>query len=285
MKISIASGKGGTGKTTLALLLAAAHPHSTLIDCDVEEPNCHLFLQPAWQAPPSNVYITIPHIDTHACQGCGICATLCRFNAIALVNKKAMLFDELCHGCGCCQLACPQQAIREQNKSIGTMQQGTATTVDKTQLIQGTLQLGLPSAVPLIKKVLQTVGRTINSSLYIIDGPPGTSCAMVSAVSHSDYCILVTEPTPFGLHDLRLALRVTHLLAVPTGVVINKSDGANGDVSIQEACQQEAVPLLGKIPHSVSFAKDYAAGYISPVFVDVIHDIWRQIQQQKGSLS
>lgn len=276
MLISIASGKGGTGKTTLALLLAAAHSHITLIDCDVEEPNCHLFLQPEWQADSRyDVTVTIPHIDSNLCNGCGACSTVCLFNAIAITGKTALLFDELCHSCGGCVLACRQQAISEAPKVIGTLLTATSVTHPGVHLVSGLLKIGTPSAVPLIKKLRQQTGPLTGDIL--LDCPPGTSCSMVTAVKNSDFCILVTEPTLFGRHDLELAMNITRLLQIPTGVVINKSDAANGDESIETLCEGRRIPVLAKIPHSLSFAKQYASGRIPDEFQTIASNIWRQL--------
>lgn len=281
MLISIASGKGGTGKTTLALLLAAAHSHVTLIDCDVEEPNCHLFLQPTWQDPGYEVTVTIPHIDSALCNGCGACSAVCLFNAIAITGKTALLFDELCHSCGGCLLACRQQAISEESKTIGTLTTGTAATYPGIRLVSGTLKVGTPSAVPLIKKMRQETVKT--SGDILVDCPPGTSCSMVTAVKSSDFCLLVTEPTPFGRHDLELAMNITRLLHIPTGVVINKSDAATGDNSIETLCESRRIPVLAKIPHSLTFAKQYAAGCIPDEFQSIAAAIWRQLNAERSA--
>lgn len=279
MLISIASGKGGTGKTTLALLLAAVEPNITLIDCDVEEPNCHLFLSPKWHDQGEDVSVMVPRIQNDLCNGCSACSTVCLFNAIAISGGKALLFDELCHSCGGCLLACQQGAISEEKKIIGNITAGTSPILPNISLLNGTLHVGTPSSVPLIKAIKQKIPHLKGDIL--LDCPPGTSCSMVTAVQNSDFCILVTEPTPFGRHDLELAMKITHLLDIPTGVVINKSDHASGDKNIESLCQSRNIPVLAKIPHSLSFAKQYAAGFIPDDFKPIAINIWKQLHGQR----
>jgi MinD superfamily P-loop ATPase len=269
--ISIASGKGGTGKTTVALLLATSNPAATVLDCDVEEPNCHLFLEPEWEEEYP-VEIMIPQLDNAKCVGCGRCSEVCLFNAIAVGNDKALLFDELCHSCGGCLLVCPNGAWSEARKTIGIVKRGRATKVaPAAYMISGTLTIGVPNAGPLIKamKKLHQFGDVV------VDCPPGTSCSMVAGVSGSDYCLLVTEPTPFGLHDLKLAVGITKLLQIPAGVVINKSDGGAGDEEIAEFCKKQCVELIGRIPHDRDLAMQYSQGTISRKYQNTADDIWR----------
>lgn len=281
MRISIASGKGGTGKTTLALLLAATHADITLIDCDVEAPNCHLFLKPGLPRNERNVTVMAPRIDAGLCSGCGDCAAVCLFNAIAIAGKTALLFDELCHSCGGCVLACRRGAIHEDQKPIGVISSGAAAAIPGVRLISGILNIGVPSGVPLIKALEEETAALTGN--IILDCPPGTSCSMVTAVKDSDFCILVTEPTPFGRHDLELAMNVVRLLQIPAGVVINKSDEAAGNAGIETLCRSRGIPVLAKIPHSLSFAQKYAAGIIPDEFQAIAANIWRQLQPERSA--
>ncbi len=278
MIISIASGKGGTGKTALALLLASNHPDITLVDCDVEEPNCHLFLKPQQKKEPTTVNVTMPLIDSVNCNGCGSCASVCLFNALAITAKKAMLFDELCHNCGGCIIACPVNAISETQKMIGHIELGQSSVLPAVNLLSGTLNIGTPSAVPLIRSLRETASALTGTVL--LDCPPGTACSMVTAIKSSDYCILVTEPNLFGKHDLTLAMNITSLLGIPTGVVINKSDEGVGDELIEKLCQERQIPILAKLPHSLEFAKKYAAGKISAEFQNTALKIWQKLRHE-----
>lgn len=281
MIISVASGKGGTGKTTVTLLLAASRPQVTVVDCDVEEPNCHLFLKPEWsECRP--VTIMVPELNAAKCSACGRCSLVCMFNAIAMGSDCAMLFDDLCHSCGGCLAVCPAQAWTQAAKTIGEIKSGNAAKAAPGQkLISGQLKIGVPNAGPLIKSMLKTIPAGGN---VLIDCPPGTSCSMVAGVTGSDYCVLVTEPTPFGKHDLALAVGITKLLAIPAGVVINKSDGSAGDKEIMQLCEQEGIPVIGKIPHSLDFAEKYSQGIIAPEYQEAAGRIWQEIERQVESV-
>lgn len=275
MIISVASGKGGTGKTTLSLLLAMERPGVTLVDCDVEEPNCHLFLHPELENERP-VKVMVPELDEEKCDGCGKCTQVCLFNALALGGQKPLLFDELCHSCGGCLLACPQGALSEQYKIIGTIQTGVATqNTAAAKLVSGTLKVGVPAAGPIIKEIRKSLS---SSDDIILDCPPGTSCSMVATVIDSDFCLLVTEPTPFGLHDLNLAYRVVKLIGVPAAVVINKSDAGDGDGAVEAWCKENCVEVIAKIPDSREFAAAYAEGVISPEFHHIGRGIWDKLK-------
>jgi len=251
MIISIASGKGGTGKTTIAINLALSLKDVQYMDCDVEEPNGHLFLKPLIEERIS-VGIPVPQVDESRCTYCGKCAEICEFNAIVVIKKKVLLFPELCHGCGGCSYLCPEDAIEEVEREIGVIERGKAGHIE---FVHGLLHVGEPMAPPLIRREKKLInGR----KTVIIDSSPGTSCPVVETVKGSDFCLLVTEPTPFGLNDLKLAVEMVRKLGVPLGVLINCSD--IGDRKVWQYCEIEKIPLLMEIPFERRIAVAYSKG-------------------------
>jgi len=255
MIIAVASGKGGTGKTTIATNLALSIPHAQYIDCDVEEPNGNLFLKAEIQQK-EDVGVPLPHIDNDLCTYCGICAKDCEFNALAVLKNRVMVFPELCHGCGVCSYVCPEKAISEREKIIGAVERGVVPQEDdELAFCQGVLNVGEPMSPPLIKKAktYADLSRTV-----IMDAPPGTSCPVIQTLTGADYCLLVTEPTPFGLNDLELAVSVVRQMKIPFGVIVNRSD--SGDQSVAEYCQREEIPLLLEIPLNQDLAFAYSKG-------------------------
>ncbi len=255
--IAIASGKGGTGKTTVAANLVLSVANAQYIDCDVEAPNGHLFLHPELGVR-EDVGVLIPHIDPALCTLCGDCADACEFNALALSRERVLVFPELCHACGVCSYVCPQAgAITEVSRTIGTLELGEVRNgIDgPVRFAQGTLNVGETGSVPLIKAVKQ---RAETDRVRILDAPAGTACPMVETVQDADYCLLVTEPTPFGLNDLELAVGVTRLLGVPCGVVLNRCD--IGDEAVADYCRAEGIPVLMEIPFERTLAQAYAQG-------------------------
>ncbi len=254
MIISIASGKGGTGKTLVATSLAVSmrvKEKVQLLDCDVEEPNDHLFLKPTITASEP-VYIPIPKLDFARCTYCGLCAEVCAYKAIAVVPRGVLVFDQLCHGCGACSYLCPEGAISEEGRQMGVVESGYSGDID---FVQGRLTVGEAMAVPVIRRVKAQIKRNV---LAILDVSPGTSCPVVEAIDNSDYCLLVTEPTPFGLHDLRLAVETVRQLDVPCGVIINRA--VEGEMLVDEYCGKEGIPVLLKIPLDRSIASMYSEG-------------------------
>ena len=251
MIISVASGKGGTGKTTIATNLALTVEQVQFIDCDVEEPNAHLFLKPQIE---KNVAVTIPipRVDETKCTHCGRCAEACEFNALVVFPQTVLVFEELCHGCGSCSYICPEGAITEKEKEIGTVEIGN---VDGMEFIHGRLNVGEPMATPIIRieKSFMNTERTV-----IMDAPPGTSCPVIETVKGSDFCLLVTEPTPFGLNDLKLTVEMLKQLHIPMGIVINRADVGNKDVYAY--CRRENIPILLEIPMDRKIAHLYSEG-------------------------
>jgi MinD superfamily P-loop ATPase len=249
--ITVASGKGGTGKTTVAVNMALSLENVQLLDCDVEEPNSHILLHPKIDKTDP-VCTKVPVISEELCNYCGKCSKFCAYNALFVAPKTAMVFPELCHSCGGCLLVCPKKAITEKERQIGVIKKGEAKGVE---IVYGELNVGEAMAVPLIRAVKNQMKTDKN---VVIDAPPGTACSLVASVHKTDYCILVTEPTPFGLHDLKITVQVLKDLGVPMGIVINRA--GLGDRKVYEYCEKEGIPLLMEIPFSKKIAELYSRG-------------------------
>jgi MinD superfamily P-loop ATPase len=277
--IAVASGKGGTGKTTVAVALALAmsrkHGPLQLIDCDVEEPNADLLLKPVLVSDEA-VEMSIPVVDEAKCTGCGRCKEICQYNAVAIVGARALVFETLCHGCGGCELVCPEKAIHEKKRRIGSV---TAGHRDEIRFLKGTLDVGEPMATPVVRAVKSRAGDGL---LTILDAPPGTACPVIATVKDCDYCLLVTEPTPFGLYDLELMLRVTKELGVPAGIVINKND--DWGVNVEEFASREGIPILMKIPFSREIAGLYSKGmplnHADRAWDDEFHRLYCKVENE-----
>jgi MinD superfamily P-loop ATPase len=252
--ISVASGKGGTGKTLVATSLALSLKNShdvRLLDCDVEEPNDYILLRPEFTGSEP-VNIMVPVVDEGKCTYCGKCAEVCAFHAIAVLANHVLTFPQLCHGCGACAYLCPEKAISEEPRQTGVVEWGRSEGIG---LAQGVLTVGEAMAPPVIRKVKEHAN---GNNLVIRDAPPGTSCPVVEAVKGSDFALLVTEPTPFGLNDLALAVETVRQLKIPCGVVLNRV-GAGDDV-IEGYCRKEDIPILLTIPLDREIARLYSRG-------------------------
>jgi len=271
--LSVASGKGGTGKTTVAVNLARTMDSTVqLLDCGVEEPNDHLFLH----GKPDHaevVSIPFPEIDESLCDGCGECGRLCEFKAIVSFGTAPLVFPELCHGCGGCTKVCPEGAIHEVDKRVGVvevLQDGDIT------LIQGRLDVGVALAPPLVRAVKSHLARSVPA---ILDASPGTSCPVVTTGRNTDFVLLVTEPTPFGLHDLRLAVEMVRELRMPLGVVLNRA--GLGDNRVHLFCKSEGIPILAEIPDDRRIAEAYSRGQLIvdalPRYQDLFKDLLSNI--------
>lgn len=252
MIVTIASGKGGTGKTTVATNLALSLGEKVvLLDCDVEEPNAHLFMNPdiGVREPATTM---VPVFDNELCTGCKKCSEICRFNALAVVGGGVLAFPELCHSCGGCLEVCPEGAVSEGSRELGVVESGLA---DGLMFHHGRLRVGEAMAPPLIRQVRAKADSTKDT---IIDAPPGTSCPVITAMRDTDFILLVTEPTPFGLHDLKLAVEAVRVLGIPHGLIINRCD--MGDEGVERYAEEESLPILMQIPFDLEIARAYSQG-------------------------
>lgn len=279
MKIAVASGKGGTGKTTLStnlsLFLAQNIKEVVYIDCDVEEPNGHLFLKPVLNKRiPSS--IPVPVIDESKCTACGECVRFCEYKAIVRLGKNIMVFPELCHGCGGCTILCQQHAIQEKSREIGLIESGKSGMI---RFVHGRLNIGEAMSPPLIRDVLRQVCK---NGINIIDAPPGTSCPVIASIRDADFVLLVTEPTPFGLNDLGLALDMIKELGIPHGVIVNRAEEGNN--AAEEFCKRRQTDILTCIPYDRRIAECYSRGemilQVVPYLQKILNELWQAIRKQ-----
>jgi MinD superfamily P-loop ATPase len=270
MQIAIASGKGGTGKTTVATNLAyvASRTGQTTayLDCDVEEPNGHIFLKPRI-IEERPVWKPVPHVDETKCTHCGTCGKVCQYSAIVCVGRKVLVYPELCHACGGCAMFCPAGAIREADRQIGTLRLGNAGPI---RCVGGLLNVGEAMSPPLIREVRHAAPP---ADLVIVDAPPGTGCPVIASIRGSDYVVLVTEPTPFGLNDLRLAVAMVRELALPFGVLLNRV--GIGDDSVEVWCRAEGICLVAEIPDDRTIAEAYSRGQMACRSLSYLHGTLR----------
>lgn len=276
MRITVASGKGGTGKTTVATNMAVSLADKfavQFLDADVEAPNAHLFLEPRIEKVFS-VKMLHPEVDMGLCDLCGECAKACEFSAIAILGDKVLVYDDLCHGCGVCSMVCPKRAITEVPRELGVIEEGTAHGFP---FARGVLNVGESIAAPLVHELKR---RIVPDRLIITDAPPGTGCPTIAAIEGADVAVLVTEPTPFGLHDLKAAVGVARSVEVPVVVVVNR-DGI-GDDRVERYCEEEGIPIAAKIPFDREVARLYAEGTLLadelPEWKERFRELFRTIQ-------
>ncbi|MGC9337496.1 MAG: P-loop NTPase [Candidatus Cloacimonadia bacterium] len=283
MKIAIASGKGGTGKTTLATnltFLLSRNCPVLLVDLDVEEPNSGFFIN-GKKKQEEKVYKMIPRWDKDRCNFCGDCQKVCRFNGVIQLAEEVLVFNKLCHSCYACSELCPQHALPMHPYEVGTI---TEYEINRLHFVEGRLNVGEEQAVPLIRRTVKYTEKQFPSGmLRIFDAPPGTSCPMIEATNGADYTILVTEPTPLGLHDLTLAVEVMRGLRKDFGVVVNRY--GIGDDKVIQYCHEKRIPLLGKIPNMRKAAEAYARGELLaesiPEIRSAIHTVIQNLKMRK----
>jgi MinD superfamily P-loop ATPase len=247
MKIAVLSGKGGTGKTFVSVNLATVAKTSTYIDCDVEEPNGHLFFKPE-KIQEEEITVQIPKVDNELCNGCRKCVDFCNFNALAYIKNKLIVFEDVCHSCGGCSLVCPEKALTEKEKIIGKVQKGVS---DEVTVLTGILNIGEASGIPIIKNLLNTENSR-QDLLTFIDGPPGSACIVMESIRDADYCVLVAEPTLFGVHNLNMVYELVTLMKKPFGVVLNKC--LEEENPAEKFCLEKNIKILGQIPFDSELA-------------------------------
>lgn len=280
MVIAVASGKGGTGKTTIAVNLTRVIAENgspvRYLDCDVEEPNGHIFLKPRIESTEP-VNVMVPELDAQKCDACGLCRDICEYGAIALMGRKLLIFPNLCHSCGGCVRVCPTGALTEGYRSVGVIETGFA---DKVGFVDGRMNIGEAMAPPIIRQVKN---HLLPEGVTIIDAPPGTSCPVIQSVRGADFVALVTEPTPFGLHDLTLAVEMLRALNLPFGVVVNRA--GSGDDRVNTYCREQGIEVIAEIPDDRRVAEAYSRGLTAvdavPGYTEIFMGLWSRITEKK----
>ncbi|MGM9525144.1 MAG: 4Fe-4S binding protein [Peptococcaceae bacterium] len=280
MKIAVLSGKGGTGKTLVSVNLAAVADHAAYYDCDVEEPNGHLFFKPQ-QLTETPVFIKTPEVNTERCNGCRQCIDFCKFNAIAAIQEKAVVFPDVCHPCGGCVLVCPQHAITATKRPIGKIMRGVSQDV---QIISGMLNMGEESGVPIIRTMLQDMKSSMRDTI-LIDCPPGSACVVMESILDADYCVLVAEPTIFGVHNLNMVYELVQIFHKPYGVVLNKC--LEGENPAEIFCIAHNIPILGRIPFDQELghlnSNSQIVSRLNGKYKDIFAEILQQIKEATAS--
>ncbi|NLD06287.1 MAG: 4Fe-4S binding protein [Synergistaceae bacterium] len=285
LRIAILSGKGGTGKTLLSVNLAAAALDSVYVDCDVEEPNGHLFFKPQWDME-KEISVKIPQVDQQKCDGCKKCVEFCNFNALAYVNGNLKIFDDICHSCGGCSLVCPQKALTEKEKTIGTVSSGYSEGV---RVISGIMDTGIASGIPIIKELLSQCDSFQDDRPIFIDCPPGSACIVMESIKDADYCLLAAEPTIFGRHNLELVWSLVRLFKKPYSVVINKCVDQSDPT--EEFCKEKGIKILGKIPFDSELGTLNSNGEIATrkserykdLFSSLLEKIYREVSHETAA--
>ena len=281
MIVAVLSGKGGTGKTLVSVNLASISEESTYIDCDVEEPNGHLFFKPK-AVVSEDVLVKYPEADNALCNGCRKCVDFCKFNAIAYIKDKLLIFKEICHSCGGCMIVCPKNALREEDRKIGEIKRGLSGQINVNI---GILNPGEASGVPIINGLLKDV-KNYRGNIFI-DCPPGSACTVMESIKDADYCLLVAEPTLFGVHNLEMVFNLVNLFKKPHGVLINK--WINDDNPVTEFCKEKGIMILEKIPFDNNLGKINSNGkiavkegnYYKKIFSSILEKLYEEVQDER----
>lgn len=281
LKIALLSGKGGTGKTFLSVNLATVAKDAFYIDCDVEEPNGALFLKPT-EVVSKDVTVQVPFVNTERCNGCRTCVDFCKFNAIALINGKSVIFEEICHSCGGCVLLCPEKALTEKGRVVGEIQEGVSGDIT---VLSGLLKIGEESGVPIINELLNEPMES--KQFTIIDCPPGSACNVMDSMKDADYCVIVAEPTSFGAHNLKMIYQLVQLFNKPHGVVINKDLQIENET--ETFCVDNGIKILAKIPFDKELATINSNAKIAvkeneqyvPVFTSILQIVAKEVQHER----